>query len=60
MVRQEVKVGMCQYGNGEKKGEIRRNEQRRLDRWRDLLRLEFPVHKTKGNFTKQECMYNAI
>lgn len=22
--------------------------------------LEFPVHKTKGNFTKQECMYNAI
>lgn len=45
---------------GGTKGEIWRNEEMRVDRWREVLQLEFPVHKTKGNFTKQECMYNAI
>ncbi len=50
--REEVKVGTFQRGNGGTKGEICRNEKRSLDKWRKMLRLEFPVDKTKGNFIK--------
>lgn len=36
----------------ERKGEIGRNERRRLGRRREMLRLEFLVHKTKKEFHK--------